>query len=221
MQLVWFGAGRGLPGAGRSSKDLVPWGNLYSEHTMALLLLFPPLSSSPPHHWLRPDVPAFSQYPQSISSFMSCPLFDTTHCAALLYFVLVIVQNMFIGWAHDSNKTQDMREEILLTGEEITAGPSAQLVFTTRHPLGLLLHILALGCATHTASWVCPITGGTQVVHGGSMMELLACVSGSKPSCCIISLCFSLTQALCTGPAMTWTSRWDVWSRPDFLELGR
>lgn len=160
----------------------MPWGSLCSDDTMALLLLFPPLPSSPPHHWLCPDVPAFPQCPQTISSFMSCPLFNTTHCAAVLYLVLVIVQSMFIGWAHDSNKTQDMHEEIVLTGEEIAAVLSAQLVFTTRHPLSLLLHILALGCATHTAWWVCPITGIARVVCGGSTWELLACVAGSKPS---------------------------------------
>lgn len=125
---------------------------------------------------------------------------------------------MFIGWAHDSNKTQDMHEEILLTGEEITAVLSAWLVFTTHHPLGLLLHWWALGCATHTAWWCCH---ASQVLHGLCVVELLARVSGSKPSCYIIRLCFSLIQALYRGTAMTWTSRWDLWSRPDLLELER
>lgn len=151
MQLGCFCARRGLPGAGRRSKDSVPRSNLYSDHTMALPLLLPPLPSSPPHHWLWPDVSAFTQHPKPISSFVSCPLFNTTPCAAVLYFGLVIVQNMFIGWAHDSNKTQDMHEEILPTGEEIAVVLSAQLVLTMHHPLVLLLHILALGCAVHTA----------------------------------------------------------------------
>lgn len=80
---------------------------------------------------------------------------------------------MFIGWAHDSNKTQDMHEEILPTGEEIAVVLSAQLVLTMHHPLVLLLHILALGCAVHTAWWVCPIIGAAWVVCGGNTWELV------------------------------------------------
>lgn len=81
---------------------------------------------------------------------MSCPLFNASHCAAALHFALVMVQNPFKGWACDRNKTQDMHEEIPLTGEEISVAQSAQLAFTVHPPLGLLLHILALSCATHT-----------------------------------------------------------------------
>lgn len=104
MQFVCFCAEEGETCQGEVERagctQVTEWHCCFSSHP------FPAL------HWLYPDVPIFPQHPQNI------PLFNASHFAAALYFALVIVQNPFKDWAHDSNKTQDMHEEILPTGEE-------------------------------------------------------------------------------------------------------
>lgn len=43
--------------------------------------------------------------PTNYLFFHKVPLINTTHCPAVLYFSVAVGQNLFIGWAHDSDRT--------------------------------------------------------------------------------------------------------------------
>lgn len=148
--------------------------------------------------------------PYLTNSLCCCSVFSFSHCTK---FVCRLGSWQWQNPAHAWRNPPDWWRNHCST--------KSQLVLTVHHPLGLLLHLLALDCATHTAWWICPITGVAWVVCGDNAWELLACVSGSKASSCITSLCFNFTQALYIEPPTIWTSRQDIWSRPYLLEVGR